>query len=73
MKPLVRQRTVSKQGLNSSSDCLPLLNLDARLSIFSSFKQLSLKLNWCDLDYFSFFSGLRVTIVQNDLTEILQT
>ena len=73
MKPLMRQRAVSKQGLNSSSDCLLLLNLNARLSLFSSFKQLFLKLNWCDLDYFSSFSGLWVTIVQNDLTEILQT
>ena len=29
-----------KQGLNSSFDCLPLLNLDARLSISGSFKQI---------------------------------
>ena len=30
-----------------------------------------LKLNWCDLGYFFFFSELCVTMVQNDLTEIL--
>ena len=29
-----------KQDLNSSFDCLPLLNLKARLSIFGSFKQI---------------------------------
>ena len=28
------------QGLNSSFDCLPLLNLEARLSIFGGFKQI---------------------------------
>ena len=62
-----------QQGLNSSFDCLPLLNLDAKLSISGSFKQIFLKLNWCDFDYFSFFSELWVKMVQNYLTEILQT
>ena len=61
-----------KQGLNSSFDCLSWLNLDARLSISGSFKQFFLKLNWCELDYFSFFSESWVTMLQNDLTEILQ-
>ena len=60
-----------KRGLNSSFDCLPLSNLDARLSIFGSFKQIFLKLNWFDLDYFFLFSELWVAMVQNGFTEIL--
>ena len=35
----------SKQSLNSSFDCLHFINLEARLSIFGSFKQFLLKLN----------------------------
>ena len=33
-------KTGRKQDLNSSFDCLPSLNLEARLSIFDSFKQI---------------------------------
>ena len=39
-----------KQGLNSSFDCLPSLNLKVRLFIFGSFKQIFLKRDWWDLD-----------------------
>ena len=60
-----------KQGLNSSFDCWPSLNLEA--SIFGSFKQIffEAELGWLGLLFF--FSELWVTMVQNDLTEILQT
>ena len=46
-----------EQGLNSSFDCLPLLNLDARLSIFGSFKQIffEAELVWLGLLSFLFW------------------
>ena len=46
-----------KQGLNSSFDCLPLLNLEARLSIFGSFKQIffEAELVWLRLLFFLFW------------------
>ena len=49
--------------------------VEARLSTFGRFEQIKfcLKLNWCDLDYFFFFSGLWVTMEQNDLIKTLQT
>ena len=45
-------------------DCLSLWNLEAKLSIFGNLKQFFLKLNWCDLDFFFFFSGLWVIMVK---------
>ena len=46
-----------EQGLNSSFDCLPLLNLDTRLSIFGSFKQIffEAELLWLGLLSFLFW------------------
>lgn len=46
---------VFKLGLNSSFDCLPLLNLEPRIYIFDSFKQ-TLKLDGCDVGYFFFLN-----------------
>ena len=62
-----------QQGLNSNFDCLPLLNLDAKLSIFGSFKQIFFEadLVWLGLLFFLFW--IVGTMVQNDLNEILQT
>ena len=46
-----------QQGLNSNFDCLPLLNLDAKLSIFGSFKQIFFEadLVWLGLLFFLFW------------------
>ena len=58
-----------KQGLNSSFN---LLDIGARRSILVASRKFFLELKWCTLDYF-FFSRLWVTMIQNSLTEILQT
>ena len=46
-----------KQGLNSSFDCLPLSDLEVRLSIFGSFKKIFFEANlgWLRLLFFLFW------------------